>query len=82
MKDRCRYCTPDLALTACKVGECFLVQVVDGEGAERLRDLGVREGALVNMLRNSGDVVVQVEGCRVGLRREIAGKVLGTQIQK
>ncbi len=80
MKERCPYCNPELALTACKDGECFLVQVVQGEAAERLRDVGVREGALLNVLRNKGDVIVRVAGSRVGLRREMAGRVLGTPV--
>ena len=80
MNTRCQYCHPKLALTACKAGECFLVQAVRGEAAGRLREMGVREGALVNMLRNRGDVIVQVEGCRLGLREEMAREVLGTFI--
>ncbi len=80
MTTRCQYCNPELALTACKDGECFVVQAVQGAAAERLRDVGVCEGALVNMLKNKGDVIVRVAGSRVGLREEMARMVLGTPV--
>ncbi len=80
MSKRCPYCNPELALTACRAGECFLVGVVQGEAAERLRDVGVREGATIGMVKNAGDVIVQVAGCRVGLRQEMANNVLGTPV--
>ena len=80
MDTRCRYCNPELALSACRDGECFLVQAVQGEAADRLRDVGVREGVLVNMLRNKGDGIVRVAGARVCLRQEMARRILGTSI--
>ena len=80
MNARHSYCNPSLELTACREGERFLVQAVHGEGAERLRDIGVREGALVSMLKNRGDVIVRIAGSRVGLREDMARKVLGTTI--
>jgi len=71
---------PECPLTACRAGGCFLVQAVQGEGARRLRDVGVCEGAQLNMLKNRGDVIVRVAGCRVGLREEVACKIFGTPV--
>ena len=75
-----QHCAAVCALTSCKKGECFRVQSVHGEGAGRLRDVGVCEGAVVNMLKNRGDVIVRVAGCRVGLREEVACKVYGVSV--
>ncbi len=56
----------------CEVVVCHLAC----EGACRLRDVGLREGALVSVLQNSGNVIVRAEGCRIGLRKELAMNIL------
>ena len=48
--------------------------------AERLRDLGVREGCRVHVLRNAASVVCHVETARIVLRREVAMNVFATPV--
>lgn len=48
--------------------------------AERLRDLGVREGNDVHLLRNEETVICGVESCRIALRREVAMQVFATPL--
>lgn len=48
--------------------------------AERLRDLGVREGNDVYLLRNEETVICGVESCRIALRREVAMHVFATPL--
>lgn len=45
--------------------------------AARLRDLGIREGSRVQILRNHDCLVCGVEASRVVLRREVAQNVFG-----
>ena len=60
----------------CSLKVCF----VSGCAQGRLRDLGVREGAHIEMIRNSDELIVRIEGCRVGLRRDMATEILAIPI--
>lgn len=48
---------------------CGLVQ-------DRLREMGLREGACVEVVKNSEDMIVRIDGCRIGLRRDVATDIL------
>ncbi len=67
-------------LTSFKDGANILLDFIGGEAAHRLRDLGLREGALVAIVQNTGNLIVRVAGCRIGLRRELAMQILGTPV--
>ena len=67
-------------LTTFGDGTNILLNVISGEAAQRLRDLGLREGALVAVVQNTGNLIVRVAGCRIGLRRELAMHILGTPV--
>ncbi len=61
-------------------GTNILLNVVSGEAAQRMRDLGLREGALVAVVQNTGNLIVRVAGSRIGLRHEMAMQILGTPV--
>lgn len=63
-------------LTTFSVGSDVLVDVIGSDAACRLRDVGVREGASIGIVHNNGNVIVRVAGSRIGLRREIARRIL------
>ncbi len=65
-------------LTSFTDGCDIVVYGISGEAAHRLRDVGLREGALVAVLQNTGNLIVRVAGCRIGLRRELAMQILAT----
>ena len=44
---------------------------------QRLRDLGIREGNVVQILKNAEALVCMVESSRIVLRREVAMQVFG-----
>jgi len=43
--------------------------------AERLRDLGIREGNEIHVIRNAESMICKIEASRVVLRREVAMNV-------
>lgn len=53
---------------------------VYGCAQDRLRDVGIREGAQVEMLKNSDELIVRIESCRIGLRRDMAADVLAVPV--
>ena len=63
-------------LTSFCDGCSLKVCLVSGCAEERLRDLGIREGAHVEVVRNSEELIVRIEGCRIGLRRDMATDIL------
>lgn len=67
-------------LTTFSSGTDILLNFVGSEAAQRLRDLGVREGALIAIVQNTGNLIIRVAGCRIGLRRELALQILGTRV--
>jgi Fe2+ transport system protein FeoA len=50
--------------------------VGDARESARLRDLGVREGVTVTVLRNGDPLLVSVEDARFGIGRAAATRVL------
>ena len=46
--------------------------------AERLRELGLREGNAIHVIRNEESFICKIEASRVVLRREVAMKIFGT----
>ncbi len=51
----------------------------DAAVAERLRTLGVREGACVCVMLNTDKCILAVDGCRLALQREVAQHVYATE---
>jgi Fe2+ transport system protein FeoA len=66
------------ALCCATNGQCAVVAhlVGDESEAERLRDLGVREGAIVTVLRDGDPLVVNIDEARFGIGRAAAMNVL------
>jgi Fe2+ transport system protein FeoA len=66
------------ALCCATNGQCAVVAhlVGDENEAERLRDLGVREGAIVTVLRDGDPLVVKIDEARFGIGRAAAMNVL------
>lgn len=54
---------------------------VHGCAEERLRDMGLREGAQVEVIQNSDKLIVRLAGCRIGLRRDVAADIFATPVE-
>ena len=69
------HCT---ALCCARAGQCVLIEQLCNDAAEaaRLRDLGLCEGAQVEILRHGHPIVVRVCDARFGLAHKVAEKVL------
>ncbi len=48
--------------------------------AQRLREMGLREGASLSIIQNAQNLIVGVVACRIGLRRDLAGKLYATRM--
>ena len=66
------------ALCCATNGQCAIIArlVGDETESERLRDLGVREGAIVTVLRDGDPLVVKIDEARFGIGRSAAMNVL------
>jgi|DEB0MinimDraft_6_1074348.scaffolds.fasta_scaffold543970_1 Fe2+ transport system protein FeoA len=66
-------------LTAFASGVCVRLSFLSLLPAEaaRLRDLGMREGSPIHILRNQDSLICSVDASRVVLRREVAQQVFG-----
>jgi len=66
------------ALCCAKSGQCAVVAhlVGDADEAARLRDLGVREGAVVTVLQDGNPLVVKIDEARLGIGRSAALNVM------
>ncbi len=75
------HCT---SLCCARSGACVSVTEICGceEEAARLRDLGVREGARVTIVRAGNPLLVRVEGARFGIGELAAQNVLCEYIEK
>ncbi len=51
---------------------------LDPATAQRMRELGLREGTQVAILQNSDKLIVRVSDSRIGLRRELAMRIFGS----
>ncbi|MCY4159638.1 MAG: FeoA family protein [Bacteroidetes bacterium] len=67
-------------LTSYGDGCILVIRYVDGSAQERLRDIGIREGACVEMIKNSEGLIVRLEGSRIGLRRDMAEEIFATPL--
>ncbi len=63
-------------LTAFCDGCPLKIHSVCGCAQDRLRDIGLREGAHIELIRNSEKLIVRIDGCRIGLRRDMAMDIL------
>lgn len=75
------HCT---SLCCAKRGESVCVTQLCGceQEAAKLRDLGVREGALVTVLRDGDPLLVRVDNARFGIGRVAATNVLCEYVNK
>lgn len=66
------------ALCCAKSGQCAIISHLVGEESEasRLRDLGVREGAIVTVLRDEDPLLIKIDEARFGIGRNAAMNVL------
>ncbi len=66
------------ALCCARAGQCVRIEQLcnDAGEAARLRDLGLCEGARVEILRHGHPIVVRVCDARFGLAHAVAEKVL------
>jgi len=67
--------TPAPLTTYCDGCELKIYSVY-GTLQKRLREMGLREGACVKMVKNSEDLIVRLDGCRIGLCRDTAANIL------
>lgn len=77
MADRSQEPAP---LTTFAQGEDVCIERVGltGAEAERLRDLGVREGCRACLMMNSDKCILGIGTCRLALQREVASQLLAT----
>lgn len=66
------------ALCCASRGDCVLVRFLLGSAPEaaRLREMGLCEGARVQVLRHGNPIVVRVADSRLGLAHAVAERVL------
>lgn len=66
------------ALCCASRGDCVLVRFLLGSPSEaaRLREMGLCEGARVQVLRHGSPIVVRVADSRLGLAHAVAERVL------
>lgn len=71
-------CTVDCPLAACGVGSCATILGVSCPAldANRLRTLGVYEGAVVSVVDRRSGVLLDVCGTRLALNDAIAASIL------
>ena len=67
-------------LTTYRDGCALRIHSVCGYAQERLRDVGIREGVCVEMIRNSKELILRIDSCRIGLRRDMAVDVLAVPL--
>ncbi|MCY4673877.1 MAG: FeoA family protein [Bacteroidetes bacterium] len=72
---------PPAPLTTFCDGCPLMICSVHGCAEERLRDMGLREGARVEVVQNSDKLIVRLAGCRIGLRRDMAADILATPVE-
>lgn len=67
-----------MSLCCARSGQRVCVKQLDGcqIEASRLRDLGVREGAVLTVLKHGSPMMVRIEGARYGLGQAAATNVL------
>jgi len=73
---------PMLPLTVLGQGQraCVAFMGMDEGDAQRLRELGLREGACICVMRNTSTCLLAMDGCRIALQREVAVMVFATEL--
>lgn len=73
---------PECPLTGLGNGELFEITelLLDEKQAQRLRELGMREGATCGMVLNNGKLIVCVHDCRIAMRREVGDSIRGRRM--
>ncbi len=76
------FALPMLPLSGYREGQraCVAYLGHDAAVAERLRTLGVREGACVCVMLNTDKCILAVDGARLALQREVADQVFATDL--
>ncbi len=71
---------PAVPLTCFAHGERACIQHLglEAEEAERLRDMGLREGTCVCVMMNTDKCILGVTESRIALQREVAMRLLAT----
>lgn len=73
---------PLLPLTVLGQGRraCVAFMGMDEADAQRLRELGLREGACICVMRNTSTCLLAMDGSRLALQREVAAQVFATEL--
>ena len=73
---------PALPLTVLGQGQraCVAFMGMAPEDAQRLRELGLREGACICVMRNTSTCLLAMDGARLALQREVAAQVFATEL--
>ncbi len=73
---------PMLPLTVLGQGRraCVAFMGMNEADAQRLRELGLREGACICVMRNTSTCLLAMDGCRLALQREVAAQVFATAL--
>ena len=78
-----KYCGCNVPMPLTCFGQGCRVQLeymaLDPDAAGRLRDLGVREGTCLCILQNTDKLIFHVGGSRLGVQRELAMQLYGTE---
>jgi Fe2+ transport system protein FeoA len=78
-----KYCPFSVPMPLTCFGQGCRVQLeymaLEPEAAGRLRAMGVREGACVCILQNADKLIFHVGGSRLGVQRELAMQLYGTE---
>lgn len=70
------------ALATFGCGKCVQLNFLCLEPGQalRLREMGLCEGKQVCVLHNTDKVIVRSGGCRIGLHRDLAHQIYGTEV--
>ncbi len=55
---------------------------MDESEAQRLREMGLREGMQLAIIQNAQNLIVGVIAGRIGLRRDLARKILASNVSR
>lgn len=77
-----RYCSDCQPLTCFMRGACVRLAfaALDGDDAERLGAMGLREGARFTILQNADKLILRLGESRLGLQRDLAMRLFGQEV--
>ena len=64
----------------CQPLTCFMRAALDGDDAERLGAMGLREGAQCTILQNADKLILRIGESRLGLQRDLAMRLFGQEV--